>query len=154
MNAHHRLNVHELEQIPGDSEGQGSLACCSPLVTRSWTWLSNWTTTFIGMTDAEAEVQILWPPDSLEKALMLDKIEGRRKRGWQKASWLDSITNSIDINLIKLQGMMKEREAWLAVWLSDWAATISKYITEFLLAYVPLFWKSSFTYLMTWEMAT
>ena len=71
------------------------------------------------MTDAEAEVQILWPPDSLEKALMLDKIEGRRKRGWQKTSWLDSITNSIDINLIKLQGMMKEREAWLAVWLSD-----------------------------------
>ena len=67
------------------------------------------------MTDAEAEVPILWPPDSLEKTLMLGNIEDRRKRGQQKMSWLDSITNSMDMNFIKFQEMMKEREAWLAV---------------------------------------
>ena len=42
---HHRLNGHEFEQTLGNSEGQGSLACCSPWVTKSWTRLSNWTTT-------------------------------------------------------------------------------------------------------------
>ena len=41
---HHQLNVHEFEQTPGDSEGQGSLECCSPWVAKSGTWLSNWTT--------------------------------------------------------------------------------------------------------------
>ena len=39
-----RLNVHEIEQTPGDSEGQGSLVCCSPWITKSWTWLSDWIT--------------------------------------------------------------------------------------------------------------
>ena len=42
---HHRLNGHEFEQTPGDGEGQGSLVCCSPRVTKSWTGFSNWTTT-------------------------------------------------------------------------------------------------------------
>ena len=42
---HHQLNGHEFEQALGDGEGQGSLACCSPLVAKSRTWLSNWTTT-------------------------------------------------------------------------------------------------------------
>ena len=43
----HWLNGHEFDQTPGYSEGQGSLACCSPWVARSWTWLSNWTTTYV-----------------------------------------------------------------------------------------------------------
>ena len=68
----------------------------------------------IGRTDAEAEAPILWPPesrtDSLEKTLMLGKIEGRRRRGWQRVRWLDSITDSMDMSLSKLREMVKERD--------------------------------------------
>ena len=88
---------------------------------------------FIGRTDVEAEIPIFWSlmrrADSLEKTMMLEKIEGRRRRGQQWMRWCDDMTDPMDVSLSKLPEMLKDREAWhVAVhgatksqtWMSNW----------------------------------
>ena len=98
---------------------------------------------FIGRTDAEAEAPVIdhliSKADSLEKTLMLGKIEGRRRRGWQRMRWLDGITDSMDVRLSKLwemegQGSLACCSPWccnesdIAKWVNNNTASIQQLV--------------------------
>ena len=86
---------------------------------------------------------LMWRANSLEKILMLEKIEGRRRREWQRMRWLESITNPLDMNLSKLWEIVKDRGAWHAAaqGVTESQTRLSDWTTAIYTAYILWVWK-------------
>ena len=119
------VGLEKALESPVDSK---EIEAVNPKGNQSWI--------LIGRTELKLKLQyfghLMWT-DSLEKSLLIvGKIEGRRRRGWQGKKWFDGLTDSMDMSLSKLQEMLKEREAWRAaihgvaksqIRLNDWKIT-------------------------------
>ena len=130
---HHQINGHEFDQAVGDGETQGSLACYSPLGFKEsdMTEQLNNNSLLLSLREINYEysLQVLMlklklhyfghlmqRANSLEKTLILGKTEGKRRIGRQSMRWLDNIINSMDMNLSKLQEIVKGNLACCSSW--------------------------------------
>ena len=106
---HDWLDGRESEWTPGFGDGQGGLACCN-----SWGCKESDMTEQLNWLKLRYIGHLMQRADLLENNLMLGKIEGKRRREQQRMRWLDSITDSMDMKLSKLQEIVKDREGSLA----------------------------------------